>query len=321
MKKINSRNISLIKLAAISCLIPFSASASCDSANFDEWKECFIAEKLEPIKHEVNIDAFRQAQFLEKVIRLDQKQPEKKLNFQQYKKLIGIDAKIKRAATYYQENKQTVDGIAKKYDIEPTILVALLAMESDLGRVQGSFNIIDSLASLSFDGRRRAFFEKELINALKLSQQNNIDYPHMTGSWAGAMGQCQFMPSSYLNFAVDGDDDGTKDIWNSKNDALASAANYLIKNGWKKGATHIYKKKKGSITPQTLAKCKGEKICDLDGDNLLISIDIHDIIPTSYITGKNFKVLMHWNRSLYFSASAMIIANSITGKSNDIQKN
>ena len=121
----------------------------------------------------------------------------------------------------------------KRFTVVPApVILSLWCLESNFGQHQGSYSIIESLATLAYDGRRAAFFRGELIKALWIMQDQHIPAGALTGSWAGAMGQTQFMPSSYLNFAVDFDGDGKKDIWNNDADALASIANYLHQKGW-----------------------------------------------------------------------------------------
>ena len=122
--------------------------------------------------------------------------------------------------------------VSEYYGVQPRFLVSLWGIETDFGRLTGGFSVISALSTLAFEGRRHEYFKKELLNALTIINEGHISFDKMTGSWAGAMGQCQFMPSSFLNYATDWNKDGSKDIWNSKPDVFASAANYLKKVGW-----------------------------------------------------------------------------------------
>lgn len=312
MKK-TSHSISLKIQALVTSILLFICQptfATCLYDDFEGWKDCFIKEKLSHRLNSVDIDTLRQAVFIPKVIDFDQKQPEKKLTFAAYQKLINLPQKTKDAKEFYSQHRALVDSIASEYSVEGSVIVALLTMESNLGKIQGNFNIIDSLATLSYEGRRKAFFEKELINALTISKIEGIDYNSFKGSWAGAMGQCQFMPSSFLAYALDHDDDGIKDIWGSHEDALASAANYLASNGWKYGKTQIISIS-GKDASQAKADCsKNKTICKINENFNLIKLEDEDKM-TNFKAGTNFDVLMKWNRSKYFVISVLKIANSI----------
>ena len=172
-----------------------------------------------------------------RVIELDRKQPEFTLTFEEYLGSVVSDRRIRIGKAKLIQHKKLLAEISIKYGVQPRYIVALWGIETDFGRVTGGFPVIDALVTLSYDGRRSKYFSKELINALKIIDQGHISYDQMVGSWAGAMGQTQFMPSSFLNFAQDYDNDGRKDIWGTKEDALASAANYLSKLKWNNNET------------------------------------------------------------------------------------
>lgn len=297
-------------LIIASLIVPLSgAFASCVYDSFQGWKDCFVKDKLSNMRNSVDIEAFQRANFVERVVELDRRQPESTLTFTMYKKLIKLDDKIDNAKEFYLEHKGLLQQVAADYKVEPEIIVALVAMESDLGKRQGGYNVIDSLATLAYEGRRRSFFEKELINALTILSNEKIAYEDFVGSWAGAMGQCQFMPSSYLNYAIDYNQDGVRDIWASRDDVFASAANYLAENGWRLGH-YIIKK----ATDKRLKCNSGQEICDYHNGLKLIRLKTADNMDSYYIVGDNFKVLMKWNRSLYFGTSVLLIANSIANK-------
>lgn len=306
------------KILIASLLLISNSASACEYNSFDEWKNCFVQEKLGGDFSSPEADIIMQAEFTERAIVLDQKQPEKTLNYSQYLTLIGFNNKVKNAKKYYAENKKLLDNIAEEFDIEPEAIVALVGMESDFGKVQGKFNIVDTVASLSFDGRRKEFFEKELMHILKIAKDDKVKYEGFKGSWAGAMGQIQFMPSSFNTYAVDFDNDGVRDIWNSKKDVYASASNYLKKNGWEKGATFAGKDEKAHKKIANIAKCsKNNEKCGCEGQYCLISMKYDDIIPRTYVVAKNFDVLMTWNRSYYFCLSVMLIINELKKDANE----
>lgn len=303
------KTLALVASIGLQVLVATDAFATCNYNDFQGWKNCFIKDQLSHKLNSVDVDVLQQAKYSERTIELDKKQPEKKLTFERYIKLIALDQKVSQGRKFYAEHKSIVDSIAQEYNVEPGILVALIGIESHFGMKQGDFNIIDSLASLAYDGRRKQLFEKELINALQMARNENLSYDEFKGSWAGAMGQCQFMPSSYLSYAVDHDRDGKADIWNSVEDAVASAANYLKKSGWDKGATSINPLRTDDGTFESPCANK-EQICKFSKDLYLISLKDSDI-NTAFEVGSNFDVLMKWNRSLYFGLAVLMIADRI----------
>lgn len=141
-------------------------------------------------------------------------------------------AKVNAAVERWWRYQQPLQQAARKYGVQPEYILALWGMESSFGRYQGNFDVLSVLATLAFDGRREKLFSGEFINALKMLQNGTLSREEMKGSWAGAMGQTQFMPTSYLKYAADGDKDGKKDIWKNEADTFASIATYLSSVGW-----------------------------------------------------------------------------------------
>ncbi|MGC1886265.1 MAG: lytic murein transglycosylase, partial [Stellaceae bacterium] len=168
--------------------------------------------------------ALRDTQYLPHVVELDRKQPERTMTFGEYLEKVVTSQRMEGARSQLAENRMLLDGIWRRFNVEPRFVVALWGIESDFGKVMGNYSVVSSLATLAYDGRRSSYFRAELISALRILDQGHIRADNMTGSWAGAMGQCQFMPSTFLGYAVDYDGDGRKDIWNDRADALASIA-------------------------------------------------------------------------------------------------
>ena len=169
-----------------------------------------------------------------RVISLDSAQPEFSKPVGDYIKGTVSDERIARGRRYRTE-LPFWPSVEQQYGVPRDILIAVWAMESAFGAVQGDFDVVRSMSSLAFHGRRRNFAETELIAALKVIDSGEASRAQLKGSWAGAMGQTQFLPSNYLSTAVDGNGDGKRDIWGSNHDALASAANLLAKGGWVRG--------------------------------------------------------------------------------------
>jgi peptidoglycan lytic transglycosylase B len=170
---------------------------------------------------------------LEVVVERDRSQPEVVLTTDQYVTRRLTRAFVRTAAARFKEHRKALAPIAKKYGVAPNVIVAIWGMESNFGRFTGTRPTIQALATLAWEGRRRAFFTAELLNALQILDKGYIELDRMKGSWAGAMGQTQFMPSSYLAHAEDYDGDGRRDIWNTLPDVFASIANYMAAYGWK----------------------------------------------------------------------------------------
>ena len=171
--------------------------------------------------------ALKIAEPIERIVQLDKKQPEKKQTMEEYLANVISDARIIKGRELYEQHAELLSRISAQYGVEPEFIVALWGLETGYGKNTGGFNVVSALATLAYEGRRREFFESELMSALLIIDQGHVTASDMRGSWAGAMGQCQFMPSSFVRFAVDFDGDGRRDIWTSIPDALATAANLL----------------------------------------------------------------------------------------------
>lgn len=167
-----------------------------------------------------------------KVIQLDRNQPEFTLTWAQYRDRIVSDTRIARGRQLYAQYHTLLAAVTQQYGVPPGVIMGIWGLESNYGQSSGGFNVIEALATLCWDGRRAGFFRSELMDALKILDHGDIPPERMIGSYAGAMGQPQFMPDSYLKFAVDFTGDGHRDIWGSVSDVFASVANYLAGSGW-----------------------------------------------------------------------------------------
>ena len=162
-------------------------------------------------------------------------QPEFTLTWAQYRARLITDQRIANGRVAYQQNRALFGQVQDRYAVEPGVIVGIWGLESSFGTGMGDFHVVDALATLAWEGRRAAFFRGELMAALHILDHGDVAPAHMMGSYAGAMGQPQFMPSSYLRYAVDFEGNGRRDIWTSKPDVLASIANYLQSSGWRGG--------------------------------------------------------------------------------------
>ena len=169
---------------------------------------------------------------IERVVQADRSQAELNPGFNRYLSTRLTKAMVKRGKELSRQHGSLLRNVERQFEVQPRVLVAIWGLESRYGRLTGRIPVFQALATLAWEPRRASLFRGELFNALTMVQRGHIDAPSMTGSWAGAMGQTQFMPSSYLDYAVDFDGDGRRDIWKSTGDALASIANYLKGYGW-----------------------------------------------------------------------------------------
>ena len=262
--------------------------------------------------------------FIPRVIELDKSQPEFKLTLSQYLKRVVTSSRIKKANLEYKKNKKLLKTIGSFYGVQPRFIVALWGIETDFGRLTGGFPVISSLSTLAFEGRRHDYFKKELLNAIKIIDQGHITLNKMTGSWAGAMGQCQFMPSSFLNYASDWDKNGSKNIWSSKGDVFASAANYLKNVGWSDKITWGRKVYLGNYNEKfdknkilLLREWSNYNILNSNKNKLpLVNQNARLIIPKNfgqygYLVYKNFDSLLNWNRSNFFAIAVGNLSDSI----------
>ena len=194
---------------------------------------------------------FRGAGYLPGVVTRDRNQTEFKRSLEDYLSIAASDERIAKGRAAYARHRSTLNALEAKYGVDATIICAIWGLESQYGERMGDIPIISSTSTLAFDGRRGAFFEKQLVAALKIIQNGDISADRMVGSWAGAMGHTQFIPTSYQGFAVDFTGDGRRDIWSDDpSDALASTAAYLQRNGWTRGVRWGSESASGTLQPQ-----------------------------------------------------------------------
>ena len=179
--------------------------------------------------------AFAGVQPNPRVIELDRKQPEFTLTWPEYRARVLPDSRLQAARENYARERGLLAQVEQRFGVDPGVVMGIWGIESAFGANKGNYRLVEALSTLAFEGRRAAYFRTELLNALRILDAGDVTPARLTGGWAGAMGQPQFMPSSYLRLAVDFDGDGRRDIWDSKPDVFGSIANYLAKNGWRSG--------------------------------------------------------------------------------------
>ncbi|MFT4811163.1 MAG: membrane-bound lytic murein transglycosylase B [Paraglaciecola sp.] len=271
---------------------------------------------------------FEGVRYRKKTVTADKNQPETKLTLDKYLATRVPDWKVKKAIDLMAQHQVLLDQVEQQFGVQKRFIVALWGNESNFGNIMGNHSVINSLVTLAYDGRREAMFKKQLFAALKILKQGHVELDDFVGSWAGAMGQSQFMPTSFLDYAIDFDNDGRKDIWNSKADVFASIANFLKSEGWSNQITwgrqvsipddfdfNLAGLK--SSSKRLLADWHGMGVRRYDGRNLPnLPIKGSLIAPDGengriYLVYENFHTLMKWNRSSYFGVSVSYLSDRI----------
>ena len=317
----------LINFFLLFIIISISNSLANINDDFRKWKTDFKQKALINNVSEKTFDmVMANVKFLPKVIEYDRFQPEFYEDTKTYIAKRSSTKKLKFGLDFYINNRKLINSVEKEFNIEKELLLALMGIETNFGTYVGKMDILSSLATLSFDKRRSEFFTNELITLLQLIEKRKINYDTLYGSWAGAFGYFQFMPSTITNYAIDHNKDNYIDLKNNE-DAYPSAANYLKKIGWKKNKPCFYKIDLKSDIPKKYLNFSAKKIhnkkklkyfkkyiynkSDLNflDDNLKTAIITpdKDIIPDAetlnpaYIVFDNYEIILKWNRSLRFA--------------------
>lgn len=302
-----------------------------DPAQFPAYIEQLKAQARQQGFDDATIEtAFAGVHFVDRVIKSDRGQLENKVTLSDYLARVLTADKIAQARDYRQQYLNQLQPIADASGVQTQYIVALWALESHFGRIQGKEEVVSALATLAFEGRREAFFTKELMAALRIIQRQQMTAAELKGSWAGAMGQSQFMPSSFLNYGKDGDGDGKIDIWNNLDDVFASTANYLQREGWRAGQgwgveVTLPADFNAQLAGLKTAQAKTPAQWQQSGVQLLHSeqnssnqrawvITPQDGDGRSFMVYDNFRTLMHWNRSYYFAISIGMMADAIAAQ-------
>jgi len=318
------------KLLSVVLGFTLTTSVYANEVSFEQYVEGLKQEaRTKGISEQVISQAFENVTHKPRAVKADKNQPEKKLTLDEYIPRAVPDWKVEQAKALYKEHYAELSRIGEEYGVQPRFIVALWGVESNFGKFTGNYSVIDALSTLAYDGRREAFFRKEAMAALQILEEGHIAVDDFKGSWAGAMGQCQFMPSSFLSYAADGSGDGKKDIWNTEADVFASAANYLSQSGWNDKFTWGRQVKlpqgfdmnlEGRVEgkEKTLAEWNQLGITRYDGSALpKVDVDAWLTAPDNangrvYLVYNNYNVLMKWNRSYYFALAVSHLADRIT---------
>ena len=308
-----------------------------EQSKFIEWKNNFKNLALENGISETTFDkAMSKVKFLPNVIKYDRYQPEFYEDTKTYVSKRTTKKKVQKGIIYYDENNELINQIEKKYKVEKELLLSLMGIETNFGTYVGKMDILSSLSTLSFDKRRSEFFTNELLILLRLIEIKKIDYKTLYGSWAGAFGFFQFMPSTIKNHAIDFDKDNHINL-KSNNDSYASAANYLNNMGWSKNSHCFYKVNLKENIPKKYLNTSAKKLhykkklkffkefinnyenLNSIDKNLKVAIITPDkdiiegaeTLNPAYIVFDNYEIILKWNRSLRFALAVCTLKDKI----------
>ena len=316
-----------LKIALL--IVMFMTTPASADENFEAWLDTLRQDAATAGISDATItEALSNVELREKVVKYDRNQPEFKLTYDRYMRNVVPASRVEKGKRLWDENKVLLDEIGAKYGVQPRYIVALWGIESSFGKHTGGFSVINALATMAYDGRRATFFRKELLAALKIIDEGHIAYPDMKGSWAGAMGQCQFMPSSFLAYAQDWDGDGKQDIWQNKADIFASIAHYLQQAGWRDDLTWGRQVQLpqdfanaaqlvDAKTRKTMEEWRTLGVTNPDGSSLPTrNLSSRLVMPDgdegpAFLVYANFDATLRWNRSNYFALAVGALSDAM----------
>ncbi len=295
---------------------------------FGPWLQDLKAEAMSRGIRETTLEtALAGVQPIPRVLELDRRQPEFTLTLWRYLSRAISDERVAKGRAMLKKHRKLLDRVSAKFGVQPRFLVAFWGLESNFGKYTGTFPVVGALATLAHDRRRATFFRAQLLAALKLIDEGNFSH-QVKGSWAGAMGNHQFIPTTYQGYAYDFDGDGKRDLWSSLPDIFASAANYLSRSGWQGDKTWGREAKlpprfefslSGLRTQKTLREWQALGVRRADGGDLpAVDIMASVILPAGYagpafLVYKNYRTILVWNRSLLYAIAVGHLADRIVG--------
>ncbi len=309
------------------CLI-VAQPALATRIDFSAWLEAFALEARQRGISQSTLDtSLADVRQLPDVIELDRRQPERILDFCGYVDQRLTTTRIERGRAMLDEHRALLNRVSSEYGVPPRFVVALWGLETNFGDFQGDYSVIDALATLAHDPRRSALFREQLFAALQIVDEGHQSPEKLKGSWAGAMGQVQLMPTTFLDYAVDYDGDGRKDIWNSLPDAFASAASYLDRAGWRAGQTwgrevrlpaSLSGDRRALAAKRSLSDWRGVGVVRIDG-GALPGADMRGkiVLPAgrsadAFLVYSNFETILRWNESTFFAITVGALADELS---------
>ncbi len=314
-----------VAAVVIACLAAGRPAAADD---FDVWLAGVRAEaSSRGLDSPLTGFALDQTRYIDRVIELDRRQPELTQTFWRYLDARVTADRIAQGQSWLAAYQPLLDQVYQQYGVQPRILVALWGLESSFGRIQGDFPVVSALATLAYDGRRAGFFREQLFAVLELIQRGDIP-PDVRGSWAGAMGQPQFMPTTWNSYAVDFDGDGERDLRNSLPDVFASAAAYLAASGWSPYGSWGQEallppgfdySATGLETEKLLSEWQQLGVRQMDGSELSGPDQPASVLlpagarGPAFLIYRNFRAILRWNNSVFYALAVGHLSDRIAG--------
>jgi membrane-bound lytic murein transglycosylase B len=310
------------------CLLPilfFTVNAYAAS-DWNNWLSEVKQEARERgIRQSVINEAFANVHEPSKTVKnLSKSQPEQRLSYTKYRSSRVDNYRVIMGRKRYKENQTWLNDIGHRYGVDPCFMVSFWGMETSYGGYMGNFPVIQALSTLAYDSKRQDFFRNELFLALKILNDGHVPLAKFKGEWAGASGHPQFLPSSWVKYAVDYDGDGKKDIWSSKQDALASIANYMKQNGWQtnqpwaifvKLPKNFNMSLEGKATVKPVSEWDALGIRTTKGEHLpfqnLSASVIQPYGGPTFLAFPNYKMILKYNNSIYYAGSIGYLADKI----------
>ncbi len=299
-------------------------------ASFAAWKQDFARQaQAAGISQNTIQTALANARFLPRVVELDRAQPEFTRTAWQYLDGAVSAQRVTMGRKKMQDNAAPLRAASQRFGVPASVIASIWGMESNYGSNFGSIAAVDALATLAYDGRRAAWASKELLAALRIIDSGDIDARHMVGSWAGALGHTQFLPSVYLQYAVDADGDGRRDIWGSLPDVTASTANYLAHAGWNLDepwgvevklpidfdyarADMNVRQNSAQWTAQNVQSISGKALPSMAGASIISPAGARG---PAFMVGSNFRTILRYNNSINYALAVSLLSDQLTGKS------
>ena len=317
-----------INVVLLACCVP-GLYAQESTPNFADWLQVLRKEARDRGISEATLEKIDAIQPLERVLELDNSQPEFVQTFTRYLDLRVTPNQILRGQTLLRQHGVLLEKVRRRYGVQPHYLMAFWAIESNYGRATGGFSVLEALATLAFDPRRASFFRGQLLTALQIIDDGHIQAERMSGSWAGAMGQLQFMPNIFYRYGIDGDEDGRIDIWNSLPDIFYSAANFLSESGWRGDErwgrevilpVNFDYSLTGSEIRMSLERWRNLGVTLVNGDPIPTATGMEGsvILPAgaqgpAFLGYKNFRATMTYNPSTFYALTVGHLADRFVG--------
>ncbi|HAG70825.1 MAG TPA: lytic murein transglycosylase [Gammaproteobacteria bacterium] len=311
-----------------SAFIPAYGQQEPPLLTFEEWLLELRSEAVGNGISEVTLASLDSIEPLERVLELDNSQPEFVQTFTRYIGLRITKSQVARGQALLVEHSELLEEVRQQHGVQPHYLAAFWAIESNFGRATGGFSVLQALATLAYDPRRASFFRAELLTALQIIDDGHISSDQMSGSWAGAMGQLQFLPSVFYRYGVDGDGDGRIDIWNSLPDVFHSAANFLSNSGWQVDErwgreillpSDFDYAMAGTETRKSLQQWKNLGISRVNGEVLPVAdIQASVVLPAgaggpAFLGYSNYRATLAYNPSTFYALTVGNLGDRFTG--------